>query len=112
MKKRGYGNIGLWGIAPLSKKQKARLVIDRNRRRGKIGEDMVRTRYIMRGYEVERTGRGHDFKVRKRDPFTGRVIETKYVEVKTGNAKLSKLQEETKNKKRNYKVERVKPFFW
>ena len=45
----------------------------------------------------------------------GRVIDTKDVEVKTGDSALSELQEETKKRKRgHYKVERVDPppFFY
>ncbi len=46
----------------------------------------------MRGWEVERTGICSDFRVRKRDPFTGREVESKLVEVKSGNDKPSDLQ--------------------
>ena len=56
------------------------------------------------GYEVERTGKGHDFRVRKRDPFTGKVTYSGVREIKSGNAKLSKLQQKTKKKQSNYKV--------
>lgn len=83
-----------------------------NRRKGKTAEEIVKWRYLIMGYDVERTGRGHDFRVRKRDLFTARVIDSKYIEVKSGNAKLSKLQQEMKRKKRNYKVERVDPLLW
>ena len=66
------------------------------------------------GYEVERTGRGHDYVRRERDLVTGRVKKTEYVEVKSGNAKLSPLQKETKKKKKGrYKVVRDDgPFFF
>lgn len=67
--------------------------------------------YALRGYEVERTGRGSDFRVRRRDLWTGRVVESKLVEVKTGKAKLSKLQRKT-GKKSNYKQVRVDPLFF
>jgi len=82
------------------------------RRKGKAGEDSFRTRAQLSGYEVERTGRGSDFRIRKRNPFTGRVIESKLVEVKTGNSKLSKLQQRTKKKNSNYKVVREEPYFY
>ena len=88
------------------------MIIRDNQRKGRVAEDIVRMRYLIRGYEVERTGRGHDFRVRKRNPFTGRVIESKLIEVKSGRANLSKLQQKIKRKKSNYKVERVDPFFW
>lgn len=64
------------------------------------------------GYEVERTGRGSDFRIRRRDMLTGRVVESRLVEVKTGNSKLSKLQKRTKKRKSNYKVVRESPMFY
>jgi hypothetical protein len=95
-----------------SKKQRQREVLDANRRKGRAGESDVRAKYEMNGYEVERTGKGHDFRVRKRDLWTGRVKESKVVEVKTGKAKLSPLQKKTKKKKSNYKVEHADPWFY
>ncbi|RLJ07140.1 MAG: hypothetical protein DRP12_02780, partial [Candidatus Aenigmatarchaeota archaeon] len=77
-----------------------------------MAEEIVKMNYILRGYEVIRTGKGHDFRVRKRDLFTGKVKESKLIEVKSGKAKLSKLQEKIKRKKKNYKVERVQPLFY
>lgn len=96
----------------VSKKQIKREVISENRAKGRAGEDNFRTMAMMGGEEVERAPHGRDFIVRKRDPFTGRVTRTTHVEVKTGNAKLSKLQQKTKKKKSNYKVSREKPMFW
>ena len=59
----------------------------------------------MRGREVRRTGKGHDFKVTTRDWFTGRVIKKEYVEVKSSpTAPLSKLQKKMKKKRKNYRV--------
>ena len=77
-----------------------------------MGEDMVAMKYVMSGYEVDRTHpRGADMTVRKRDLFTGRVTSTRRIEVKTGGSKLSPLQRKVKRKKRT-KVERVdSPFF-
>jgi len=94
------------------KKQLKRETLANSRAKGKAAEDWTVTSYSMRGYEVERTGRGSDFRVRKRDPFTGRVVESKLVEVKSGKAKLSELQKKTKKKKSNYKVDRVDPPFY
>lgn len=103
----------MFGLFPKkSKKQKKREVLAENRRKGKAGEDIVAMNYTMRGYEVERTGRGHDLRVRQRDWLTGKVRKSKVVEVKTGKARLSKLQKKTKKKKSNYKVERVNPTFY
>ena len=88
----------------VSKKQIKREVIDENRRRGKAAEDSYVMKARLLGYEVERTGKGHDFRVRKRDQFTGKVIYSGVREIKSGNAKLSKLQQKTKKKQSNYKI--------
>jgi hypothetical protein len=48
---------------------------------------------------------------RKRDLLTGRITKTQYVEVKSGSAKLSKLQKKTKWKKSNYVVKRKNSLF-
>ncbi|VVB81628.1 Uncharacterised protein [uncultured archaeon] len=101
-----------FGFGPKSTKQIRRETVERNRQQGRAGEEQVKTQYALRGYEMERTGRGSDFRARKRDWLTGRVTESKLVEVKTGNAKTSKLQERTKRKQSNYKVERVRPLFF
>jgi hypothetical protein len=100
----------IWGRK--SKKQRKRETIASNRERGRMGEDLVAMNYAMSGYEVDRTHpRGADMTVRRRDMFTGRVISTKRIEVKTGSSKLSPLQRKVKKKKRT-RVERVdSPFF-
>lgn len=103
--------MSLLDLLGTSKKLKKRLVLEENRIKGRLAEDIVKTRYFLSGYEVERTGKGHDFRVRKRDIFTGRVIESKLVEVKSGNAELSELQHKMKKRKSNYRVERVGGFF-
>jgi len=96
----------------VSKKQIKREIIAENRLRGKAAEDAYATRAQLSGYEVERTGRGHDFRVRKRDLLTGRVAYSGVREIKSGDARLSKLQQRTKKKKSNYKVIRENnPFF-
>lgn len=95
-----------------SKKQKKRETIANNRAKGRAAEDEFRLTSTLRGEEVVRTGRGSDFRVRKRDPWTGRVTSSKLVEVKSGKAKLSKLQKKTKRKKSNYRVARVDPLFY
>ncbi len=95
-----------------SKKQRQREQLEENRRKGKAAEDAVRLKYALEGYEVERTGKGSDMRVIRHDLFTGKVTGSKLVEVKAGDAKLSKLQEKTKKKKSDYKVERVdNPYF-
>jgi hypothetical protein len=110
-----FGNLirtDMWGNR-IPKKQIKRGVLDENRRRGKAAEDAYIMRAQLAGYEVERTGKGHDFRVRKRNPFTGRVTYSGLREIKSGDAKLSKLQRKTKKKKSNYKVIRQEPgFIW
>lgn len=66
----------------------------------------------MEGYEVERTGHGSDFRAKKRNFFTGDIVEDKLVEVKSGNAELSDLQKQTKKQKTNYEVRRRDPLFF
>lgn len=102
--------LGIFGRKPSKKEIKREQLVD-NRRKGQAGEDIIETEYALSGYEVERTGKGSDFRVRKRDFFSGRVIESKLVEVKTGKAKLSKLQTKLK-KKGNYKIEIIEPSFY
>ena len=109
------GNIirtDIWTGKKIPKKQIKREVIAENRRKGKAAEDTYVMRARMAGYEVERTGRGHDFRVRKRDIITGKVTYSGVREIKSGNAKLSRLQRKTKKKQSNYKVIRQDPGFW
>lgn len=94
-----------------SKKQVKRETIAQNRERGRMGEVMATLGAATQGIEYERTGKGHDYKAYKTDPFTGKRKFIGYREVKTGNAKLSKLQQKTKKKKRNYKVVRMGSLF-
>jgi len=93
-----------------SKKQRRRETLAESRAKGRAGEDIVGMKYALQGYEVERTGKGSDFRVRRRDLF-GRVVESKLVEVKTGKGRLSEVQKKTKKKKK-YKVERVEPLIY
>ena len=73
------------------KRSKEKIIRD-NAAKGKSGERRVRDRYEKAGYNVERTGHGHDFRVTRINPITGEK-ETKYLEVKTGDADLSPQQE-------------------
>ncbi|QQG39083.1 MAG: hypothetical protein HYS32_01330 [Candidatus Woesearchaeota archaeon] len=101
-----------WTGKKIPKKRIKKEVIAENRRKGQAAEDAYKMRAQLEGYEVERTGRGHDFRVRKRNLLTGRVTYSGVREIKSGNAKLSKLQQKTKKKKSNYKVVREEPMFW
>jgi len=96
----------------IPKKQIKKEVIAENIRKGRSAEDAYVMQARMAGYEVERTGRGHDFRVRKRDPFTGKVTCSGVREIKSGNASLSRLQQKTKKKKSNYKVIRMNNSWW
>lgn len=105
--------MGLFDLWPKkSKKEEMRERIAENRRKGRAAEEEFRFRCFLEGKEVERTGRGSDFRVRKRDPFTGKVTRSELVEVKSGNAELSELQKKTKRKRSNYKVVREDPLFY
>ena len=72
-------------------KRSRRQVNRENQEQGKRGERQIKEDYELSGKKVERTGRGHDFKVTTTDWLTGKK-KTEYVEVKTGNSKVSPLQ--------------------
>jgi hypothetical protein len=92
-----------------TEKQRKRRKLAEARRKGKAGEEAYKFQAMLQGKEVKRTGRGHDFKETTRNLWTGKV-RTKYVEVKTGKARLSKLQKRTKKKKKGaYKVVHEEP---
>lgn len=93
-----------------SKKTLKKEILAENRQNGKSGEDTYRVIAMANGEELERAPHGKDFISRKRNPFTGKVERTTHIEIKTGKAKLSKLQQKTKKQKRNYKIIRVNPF--
>jgi hypothetical protein len=97
---------------PPTRKQRQRATIRENQRRGRAAEEQAMMRDRMRGWEVERTGRGHDYRRRLRDPWTNKVTRSEVVEVKSGNAKLSPLQKKTKRKSSNYRVVREDPYFF
>lgn len=70
-------------------KMKKRVRLNLSQMRGKIGEDTYKMQSQMRGNEVQRTGRGHDFRERK----AGSKGKWNYVEVKSSStATVSKLQ--------------------
>ena len=70
-------------------KSAKRSILGANKRKGKRAENRVMNEYKNKGWNVKKTGKGHDFKATKTtDMWTGKKT-TKYVEVKTGDAKLS-----------------------
>lgn len=99
-------------LPPRSEKERKRERIRRNQTKGRAAEDQVRMELSLEGCEVYRTGHGSDFQAIKRDPFTGEVVEDKLVEVKSGDADLSPLQEETRRREDNYEVRRRDPLVW
>ncbi len=111
MVKNDFLGIGKVSLFNESKKQKKRRIIQENRERGKFTEIMYTMSQGL-NKEIVRTGKGHDYKVRTRDPWTGRVIKTEYHEVKSGKARISNLQNRTKRKmKGRYKVVRYGGLF-
>ena len=102
-----------FGFKPPTKKQRKKKTIRDNQAKGRVAEDQAMMRDRLSGYDVERTGKGHDYVRRKRNIITGNVTKTEYVEVKSGNAKLSPLQKKTKKKKKgSYKTVREDPLFF
>lgn len=95
-----------------TKKDRKRAILAENRQRGRLHEDIYGLGERASGKEVVRTGKGHDYKVRERDPWTGKVKRTYYAEVKSSReASVSKLQKKTKKKlKGRYKI--VRPTLW
>ena len=84
-----------------------RRTIRKNAAKGAAAEKRAARQYRKAGYKVERTGRGHDFAVSKRGKTTGRAVRT-FVEVKSGNAKLSPAQRRAKRAHgRRYVVKRM-----
>jgi hypothetical protein len=82
-----------------SKKDKKRFILAQNRDKGKMSEAMFELGEKASGREVIRTGKGHDYKVRHKNPWTGKTTKTEYVEVKSSRrAPVSKLQKKTQKK--------------
>lgn len=93
-------------------KQIKKEILSENKAKGKAAEENVKVKLAMQGWEVQRSPRGKDFVARKRDLLSGKIIQTKHIEVKSGKAKLSRLQRKTKSKKSNYQVIREDPLFY
>jgi hypothetical protein len=90
-----------FGSTKKTKKQRAREVLESNKRNGKDAEDRFVLRHSLSGEEVERTGRGSDFRVRRRDPWTGKVSSSRLYEVKSSEtAPVSELQSKMRKKRR------------
>ena len=85
-------------------KKNRRQINKDNQEQGKIGEERIKAKYERDGYEVTRTGKGHDYKATRRNLLTGKK-ESRYIEVKTGNSQLSPLQKKKRRQFGNRYVE-------
>lgn len=83
-----------------SKKQVKCDTLADNVRKGRAAEEQFVMQQRFMGREVERTGRGSDYRVRDVNPWTGERGRAKLVEVKSSHAaKESPLQKKSKAKK-------------
>jgi disulfide oxidoreductase YuzD len=85
-----------------------REILKENILKGKLAEEIAKQDYIKNGFKIQLTGIGSDFIARKyREDF----LYQEYVDVKSGNAKLTNKQKQTKKllKKQNisYSIYRV-----
>lgn len=89
-------------------RQNPRIQLTVNVIKGKIAEEIAKKDYQNNGFEIQETGIGSDFIAVKQ---IGATIFKEYVDVKSGNAKLTKKQRQTKSQLRkqniNYSVYRV-----
>ena len=91
-----------------SKKQQARERLEKNKARGKAGERQVEFSASFRGIQLKRNRKGPDYTA-SQTSLLGKKRAWN-MEVKTGRAKLSKL--ERKGLKGGDEVKRVQPHFW
>ena len=79
-----------------------------NRIKGKVAEEIAKKDYLENGFKIQETGIGSDFIATKQ---IGNIVYKEYVDVKSGRAKLTKKQKQTKYQLRkkniNYTVYRV-----
>lgn len=78
-----------------NKLKTARSILIQNVINGKIAEEIAKQDYRKNGFETRETGIGSDFIAIKK---IGDKIYKEYVDVKSGNAKLTKKQKQTKSK--------------
>ena len=90
------------------KNKSARAILIQNVIKGKIAEEIAKQDYLDHGYDLQETGTGSDFIATKK---MGDKIYTEYVDVKSGRAKLTKKQKQTRDylrkEKTNYSIYRV-----
>jgi len=75
-------------------KQNSRIQFAANKIKGKIAEEIAKQDYIDNGFKIQETGIGSDFIAVKK---LGNIIYKEYVDVKSGNAKLTKKQKQMKS---------------
>jgi len=89
-------------------KTSPRIQFTANKIKGRIAEVIAKQDYLDNGFKIRPTGIGSDFIATKKD---GQKLYQEYVDVKSGNAKLTKKQKQTRSllKKENipYSVYRV-----
>jgi hypothetical protein len=94
----------------MDKKQSKAERLRRNKIKSQAGELEARVMYNLRGYDLKRSPIGKDYVATRRNPLNPeQVIETRNVEAKTGKAKFSKRQKETKERE-GLDVYRTKAF--
>ena len=69
-------------------------ILQKNVLKGKLAEEIAKHDYIDNGFEIQKTGIGSDFIAIKK---LGDIIYKEYVDVKSGNARLTKKQKQTKS---------------
>ena len=70
-------------------------ILEKNILKGKLAEEIAKQDYIEHGFEIYQTGIGSDFIAKRK---LDNSIYQIYVDVKSGKAKLTKKQKQTKNK--------------
>lgn len=78
--------------------------ITANKIKGKIAEEIAKQDYKENGFEIQKTGIGSDFVAVKK---IGNRTYAEYVDVKSGRAKLTKKQRQTKNQLRKENINYV-----
>ena len=89
------------------KKDKKRLQLHLNKIHGFVGEKLAEGDMIASGKKFKRSPKGQDYEYYNTDDLGRKIGTKKYLEVKTNNARKSKLQDKkSKSKGINYKVKR------
>ena len=83
---------GEWKLNNQSKSPKD--ILEKNILKGKLAEEIAKQDYIEHGFKIHQTGIGSDFIAERKLENSSYQI---YVDVKSGKAKLTKKQKQTKN---------------